>query len=114
LLLNVALLGMEEAAGVRYQNTGPRAGATVRKSPVVVRYADDLVAMCTSAEQAEEVKARLSTWLAPRGLVFNEEKTRVVHLDEGFDFLGHADLRVMPTSSETSLSEAAIGLMRSA
>jgi enoyl-CoA hydratase/carnithine racemase len=46
--------------------------------------------------------------------VFNEEKTRVVHLDEGFDFLGHADLRVMPTSSETSLSEAAIGLMRSA
>jgi len=88
LLLNVALHGMEEAAGVRYQNTGPRAGATVRKCPVVVRYADDLVAMCTSAEQAKEVKARLSTWLAPRGLAFNEEKTRVVHLDEGFDFLG--------------------------
>ena len=39
-------------------------------------------------EQAEEVKARLSTWLAPRGLAFNEGKTRVVHLDEGFDFLG--------------------------
>ncbi|MGO9962375.1 MAG: reverse transcriptase domain-containing protein [Acidimicrobiales bacterium] len=88
LLLNVALHGMEEAAGVRYQNTGPRAGATVRKCTVVVRYADDLVAMCTSVEQAEEVKARLSTWLAPRGLAFNEEKTRVVHLDEGFDFLG--------------------------
>ncbi len=88
LLLNMALHGMEEAAGVRYQNTGPRAGATVRKCPVVVRYADDLVAMCTSAEQAEEVKARLSTWLAPRGLAFNEGKTRVVHLDEGFDFLG--------------------------
>jgi hypothetical protein len=28
--------------------------------------------------------------------------------------LGHADLRVMPTSAETSLSEAATGRMRSA
>ena len=27
-------------------------------------------------------------WLAPRGLSFNEDKTRIVHLDEGFDFLG--------------------------
>ena len=39
-------------------------------------------------EQAEEVKARLAAWLAPRGLAFNEDKTRVVHLDEGCDFLG--------------------------
>ena len=31
---------------------------------------------------------RLAGWLAPRGLAFNEDKTRVVHLDEGFDFLG--------------------------
>ena len=44
--------------------------------------------MCTSAEQAEEVKRRLSAWLAPRGLAFNEDKTRIVHLDDGFDFLG--------------------------
>ena len=27
-------------------------------------------------------------WLAPRGLAFNEDKTRVVSLNEGFDFLG--------------------------
>jgi RNA-directed DNA polymerase len=46
------------------------------------------VALCTSREQADEVRARLSAWLAPRGLTFNEDKTRVVHLDEGFDFLG--------------------------
>ena len=39
-------------------------------------------------EQAEQVKERLAAWLAPRGLAFNEDKTRVVHLDEGFDFLG--------------------------
>ena len=44
--------------------------------------------MCSSREQAEQVKARLAAWLAPRGLAFNEEETKTVHLDEGFDFLG--------------------------
>ena len=88
MLLNVALHGMEEAAGVRYRRSGTHAGTTVEGSPVVVRYADDLIALCLSREQAEEVKARLATWLAPRGLAFNEDKTQVVHLDDGFDFLG--------------------------
>lgn len=86
-LLNVALHGMEEAAGVRYHRSRSQAGATVSGSPVVVRYADDLVAMCLSREQAEEVKTRLAAWLAPRGLVFNEDKTHIVQLDDGFDFL---------------------------
>jgi RNA-directed DNA polymerase len=54
----------------------------------VVRYADDLLALCHSREQAEQVKARLAAWLAPRGLSFNEDKTRIVHLDDGVDFLG--------------------------
>ena len=88
LLLNVALHGMEEAAGFVYRRSSSRVGRTADDSPVVVRYADDLVAMCVSREQAEEVKSRLAAWLAPRGLAFNEDKTQIVHLDEGFDFLG--------------------------
>jgi RNA-directed DNA polymerase len=87
-LLNVALHGMEQAAGVRYYTTGRAAGWTVADSPVLIRYADDLVALCHSRHEAEQVKARLGSWLAPRGLCFNEDKTRVVSLDEGFDFLG--------------------------
>ncbi len=114
MLLNVALHGMEHAAGVRYHRSGSPAGWTMANSPVVVRYADDLVALCSSREKAEEVKERLVRWLKPRGLVFNEDKTRIVHLDDGFDFLGHADLRVMPTSEGDSLSAAAIGPVRSA
>jgi RNA-directed DNA polymerase len=35
-----------------------------------------------------QIKARLAAWLTPRGLAFNEDKTRVVDLDEGYDFLG--------------------------
>ena len=88
LLLNVALHGMEMAAGVRYYQTGNSAGKAVMGSPVLIRYADDFVALCHTREEALEIKARLAKWLAPRGLAFNEDKTRVVTLAEGFDFLG--------------------------
>ena len=86
-LLNVALHGMEEAAGVRYSTNGHRHVVSAG-CPVVIRYADDFVILCHSRQEALEVKTRLADWLAPRGLAFNEDKTRVVTLEEGFDFLG--------------------------
>ncbi len=85
-LMNVALHGMEQAAGVRYWEGGTL--RAVPGSPVLVRYADDLAVLCASRAQAEQVKARLAEWLRPRGLAFNEAKTKIVHLSEGFDFLG--------------------------
>jgi RNA-directed DNA polymerase len=89
LILNVALHGLEAAAGVRYFPAHVKhAGGVTPGAPVVIRYADDLVALCHSAEQAQQVKERLTGWLAPRGLTFNEDKTRVVGLEDGFDFLG--------------------------
>src|SRR6266511_3446033 len=48
---------------------------TKRGSPSLVRYADDMVALCHTRQEAEQVKARLAAWLAPRGLTFNEDKT---------------------------------------
>ena len=87
MLLNIALHGLEEAAGVRYQ-TGIHAGAVRSGSPALTRYADDLIVCCYSRQQAEQVKARLAGWLAVRGLAFNEAKTRIAHLREGFGFLG--------------------------
>jgi RNA-directed DNA polymerase len=47
-----------------------------------------MVVLCHSQEQAAQVKAQLAEWLVPRGLAFNEDKTRIVRLSEGFDFLG--------------------------
>jgi RNA-directed DNA polymerase len=89
LLLNVALHGMEQAAGVRYHPTGQSPGRViVAGCPAAIRYADDFVVLCHSRQEAFEVKARLADWLASRGLSFNEDKTRVVTLNEGFDFLG--------------------------
>jgi RNA-directed DNA polymerase len=87
-LLNVALHGMEHAAGVRYRPSARSGAETVKGCPVLVRYADDYVAMCHSREQAEQVKSDLAAWLEPRGLRFNEDKTRVVHVEDGFSFLG--------------------------
>ena len=87
-LLNIALHGMEKAAGVRYHTTGRAAGWAIAGSPVLIRYADDFVVLCHSRHEALEVKARLARWLAPRGLSFNEDKTRIVSLQDGFDFLG--------------------------
>jgi RNA-directed DNA polymerase len=104
-LLNVALHGMEEAAGVRYILSGSNAGTARPGSPVLVRYADDLLALCHSRKQAQQVKARLAAWLAPRGLSFNEDKTRIVHLDGGVDFLGfnirryRGKLLIMPSKA---------------
>jgi RNA-directed DNA polymerase len=72
LLLNIALHGLEEAAGVRYYLRGTRAGELKDGSPALTRYADDLVVCCHSRQQAEQVKAQLARWLEPRGLAFND------------------------------------------
>ena len=87
-LMNVALHGMEAAAKVRYILTGANTGTARPDSPVLIRYADDLLVFCHTRDQAEQVKARLAGWLAPRGLKFNEDKTSIRHLDDGVDFLG--------------------------
>lgn len=84
LLLNIALHGMEATLGISHDKRGYTVGKRA-----VVRYADDFVVFCESKEDAEEVKDRiLPGWLAERGLALSKEKTRIVHLTEGFDFLG--------------------------
>lgn len=88
MLLNIALHGMEQAAGVRYTRCDPEGAHVARSSPVLVRYADDFVVMCHTQEQAEQAWHRLAEWLTPRGLAFNEDKTHIVHVEQGFDFLG--------------------------
>jgi RNA-directed DNA polymerase len=55
----------------------------------LVRYADDFVVLVTGEEEhAQALRAEVAAVLAPMGLRLSPEKTRVVHIDEGFDFLG--------------------------
>jgi RNA-directed DNA polymerase len=62
-----------------------RGGATYR----ITRYADDFVVMVFGTrEHAESLWDTVSSVLAGIGLRLAPEKTRVCHIDEGFDFLG--------------------------
>ena len=62
-----------------------------RRHGVLVRFADDLLVMCRTRQQAETALARLRQLLAELGLEPKEAKTRIIGLEEGgpgFDFLG--------------------------
>ncbi len=83
LLANIALHGMEDAIGVKYNCRGEIIGKRA-----IVRYADDFVCFCETKEDAEHVQGILVEWLRQRGLALSPEKTRIVHLTEGFNFLG--------------------------
>src|SRR6266704_753282 len=61
----------------------------------IVRYADDFVLMVAGERRhAETLREEVTAVLAPMGLRLAPEKTRVVHIDEGFTFLGF-DIRRM-------------------
>ncbi len=83
LLANIALHGMEEAMGVTRNSKGE-----ITSPCAVVRYADDFVVFCESEEAARSAIGILQGWLGQRGLSLSTEKTRIVHLTEGFNFLG--------------------------
>jgi RNA-directed DNA polymerase len=55
LMLNVALHGLEEAAGVRYYQTGNYAGQSKLGSPMLVRYAD----LCRVRHKSAYVERRI-------------------------------------------------------
>lgn len=94
LLLNIALHGMEKAIGIEYNFRG---AIHPKCSRVLIRYADDFIVLTLTQEDAIKVKDQLAQWLAQRGLSLSEEKTRIVHLTEGFDFLGF-NVRLYPIS----------------
>jgi RNA-directed DNA polymerase len=83
LLANIALHGMEEAMAVKRDKHGHLAS-----SRAMVRYADDFAVFCMSKEEAEHTVEELTNWLSKRGLTLSTEKTRIVQLADGFDFLG--------------------------
>ncbi len=53
-----------------------------------VLYADDFIVTAKSQDALEEIIPRIKQWLSERGLEFSTEKTKLVHIEEGFDFLG--------------------------
>ena len=83
LLANIALHGMEKHLGIKYNHRGESIGKRI-----LIRYADDFVCLCETKKDALSAKDEINTWLKTRGLELSKEKTKIVHLTEGFDFLG--------------------------
>jgi RNA-directed DNA polymerase len=55
----------------------------------LVRYADDFVVMVFGIHQhVEALREEVAAVLAPMGLRLSQSKTRIVHMSDGFDFLG--------------------------
>src|SRR5271163_4554076 len=66
-----------------------------------VRYADDFVVMVSgSRDNAKALRDEVASVLAPMGLRLSEEKTKVCHIDEGFDFLGFRIQRRLQRGSD--------------
>lgn len=55
----------------------------------LTRYADDWVVTCTTRAKAEEALATARRILETLGVVLHPEKTRIVHVRHGFEFLGY-------------------------
>ena len=91
MLANVALTTFDEYC---YKNFGEQTylskkqGGNYIQNPLV-RYADDFVIVCKSEAEAEGIKGKISSFLKDEiGLELSEEKTRITHISDGFDFLG--------------------------
>ncbi len=108
LLANIALHGMEEALGIKYKwhkdsrkKDGGFWGNLSNRS--LIRYADDFVILTESKEDAEIAKTIIERWLSEKGLALSEEKTRIRHLKEGFDFLGWNFRKYKTTSRKSGM-----------
>ena len=87
-LANITLNGLE--TGLHDYLSHKLGVSQATKAKVhLVRYADDFVVTGSSQELLETmVKPWVAEFLRERGLVLSAEKTQVVHIEQGFDFLG--------------------------
>jgi RNA-directed DNA polymerase len=90
-LANMALDGMQNAIGhalnIRTWKNGKRVNNV--HDVHLVRYADDFVVTCSNPITLETiVKPAVMNFLKARGLELSTEKTKVTHIEQGFDFLG--------------------------
>lgn len=77
----------------------------------MVRYADDFVILCRTADEAQQALALVHRWTATAGLELHPEKTHLVDMAQagGFEFLGYhfeRDLRRPRRKSVRKLKEA--------
>ena len=92
LLANIALDGMERLFGIHSRNgnyLNPRSRSKQNKGISLYRYADDFIVLAPNRTILEEyILPTIRKFLTNVGISFNDAKTRIVNITEGFDFLG--------------------------
>ena len=87
LLANMVLDGLGKLLAERYPKNISSAKPAYKVN--FIRYADDFVITGRSKELLEnEIKPLVETFLKERGLRLSNEKTKITHIETGFDFLG--------------------------
>ena len=91
MLANVALTALDDYCYKNFGTHSPRSkkrGGNYTQNPIV-RYADDFVIVCKSKQEAMDIKGKIKTFLKENiGLEMSNEKTKITHTADGFDFLG--------------------------
>ena len=93
LLSNIALSVLDEHFAEAWERVPSWAREQRRRKGLanyrLIRYADDFVALVAGTRaHAESLREEAAAVLRTMGLVLSETKTRIAHIDEGFDFLG--------------------------
>lgn len=90
-LANLVLDGLEALLATKFGSLKQdgHSSRTSKYQVHFVRYADDFVITGKSKTLLEdEIKPLVKDFLAKRGLTLSEQKTKVTHITQGFDFLG--------------------------
>jgi len=82
-------IGATKVSIIKDKKTGKEYKCRKNIKVELIRYVDDFVVIHEDKEVIEESKRYIEKWLKIRGLTLSEEKTKIVHSTEGFDFLGH-------------------------
>src|SRR5262249_2841040 len=98
LLANIALSALDEHFHQQWQRQMGSTWQRVKRRNHglgnwrLIRYCDDFVVVVFGERHhAEALRQDVAAILAPLGLQLAPEKTRVVHIDEGFDFLRYVE-----------------------
>ena len=84
-LANLALDGLEKGLKKAFPKLSRKPAPKVH----VIRYADDFVVTGITRQLLEDkVIPWIEEFLSLRGLTLSKEKTKIIHINEGFDFLG--------------------------
>ena len=110
LLCNIVLDGLEQVV-INAAGSDPKVH--------IIRYADDFIVTAPDKELLEQnIIPAIEAFLAERGLALHPEKTRIVQVDDGFNFLGHhfvgtpnGKLRITPSRVKINAFLTQVGML---